>query len=120
MKKLLIISLVLVACIAAKAEAWTDANGTVWSFSYSSWNGNKATITGISGTIPKDLEIPSTVYIDETAYNVTSIGGSAFKDRANLTSVTIPENVTSIGYQAFDGCLNLASVTIPESISVII
>ncbi len=117
MKKLLIIFLVLVACTAAKAETWTDTNGTRWSF-YTS-DGNKVTITSISGTIPANLVIPSAVYIDETAYTVTSIGGSAFKDCTNFTSVTIPDGVTSIGSRAFWGCTNLASVTIPESVTTI-
>lgn len=119
MKKLLIISLVLVACIAAKAASWTDTNGTVWSFDYSSWDGNKATITSVSGTIPANLVIPSAVYIDETAYTVTSIGYSVFKDRINLISVTIPDDVTNIGDMAFRGCVNLASVTIPDGVTAI-
>ncbi len=118
MKKLLIIFLVLVACIAAKADTWTDTNGTVWSFY--TWDGNKATITsGISGTIPANLVIPSTVYIGETPYTVTLIGGGAFRECETITSVTIPDGVTSIESEAFSGCANLATITIPDGVTSI-
>ena len=48
--------------ISMSAESWTDANGTAWNFSTS---GENATVTGISGTIPNELMIPSTVYIGD-------------------------------------------------------
>ena len=51
--------------------------------------------------------------------SVTSIGGNAFSDCVNLTSVTIPNSVTSIGSGAFEGCRGLTSVTIPNSVTSI-
>ena len=51
--------------------------------------------------------------------SVTSIGGTAFYDCRNLTSVTIPDSVTSIGYGAFSHCDSLTSVTIPDSVTSI-
>ena len=47
---------------------------------------------------------------------VTSIGGYAFYDCANLTDVVIPDSVTSIGSNAFYGCATLAGIVIPDSV----
>ena len=47
---------------------------------------------------------------------VTRIGNSAFKDRTELTSVTIPDGVTYIVDCAFFGCTSLETVTIPNSV----
>ena len=51
--------------------------------------------------------------------DITLIGESAFYERLNLTSVTIPNSVTSIGDYAFEGCTRLTSVTIPDSVTTI-
>ena len=49
--------------------------------------------------------------------SITSIESSAFKDCAELASITIPNTVTSIGYYAFYGCEALKSITIPVSVT---
>lgn len=62
-----------------------------------------------SGAVPwynRRKEITSTVISDQ----VTSIGGWAFYDCANLTSVTIPTNVTIIGESAFCNCTSLTDI----------
>ena len=41
---------------------------------------------------------------------ITGVGGAAFENCGNLTSVTIPSSVTDIGYAAFEGCGRLTSV----------
>ena len=43
-------------------------------------------------------------------HTVSGIGGTAFANKTNLTSVTIPNTVTSISDEAFKGCINLKSV----------
>ncbi len=50
---------------------------------------------------------------------VTSIGSSAFINRINLRSITIPDSVTSIGNSAFSGCDGLSSVIIPDNVTSI-
>ena len=50
---------------------------------------------------------------------ITTIGGYAFRDCSNLTSVTIPNSITTIGVAAFADCSALTSVTIPNSVTTI-
>ena len=49
---------------------------------------------------------------------VTSIGGYAFSECKNLTSITIPEGVTRIEDGVFSGC-GLRSITIPKGVTSI-
>ena len=115
--------LALFVSITVSAYTWTDANGTEWSFTVS---GSNATLYNwtetpcISGTIPNDLTIPTTVYIDESPYTVTSIGNYAFYRCTSLTSITIPDAVTSIGEAAFNLCSNLTSITFPDGLRSIV
>ena len=51
--------------------------------------------------------------------SVTSIGDYAFYNCTGLTSITIPNSVTSIGIAAFFNCANLNNVVIPESVTYI-
>ena len=48
---------------------------------------------------------------------VTKIGENAFRDRTELTSVTIPDSVKYIFGRAFSGCTSLETVTIPNSVT---
>ena len=64
-----------------------------------------------------NVVIPSSVEYNGNSYSVTSIGGSAFGDCTDLTSVTIPDGVTSIEKFAFLNCSSLTSVTIPNSVT---
>ena len=51
--------------------------------------------------------------------SVTTIGSSAFSGCGSLTSIIIPDSVTSIGDGAFHGCTGLANITIPDSVTTI-
>ena len=51
--------------------------------------------------------------------SVISIGGAAFYNCDNLSTVLIPDSVTTIGDMAFYDCYSLTSVVIPDSVSSI-
>lgn len=57
-----------------------------------------------------------TIPNEANGYKVVAIGGRAFYECGDLTSVHIPNSVTSIEYRAFDKCFNLANITIPNSV----
>ena len=64
------------------------------------------------GTMPSNTKI-------DIKEGTTQIGGYAFSDCSDLTSITIPNSVTSIGKSAFNGCSDLTSITIPNSVTSI-
>ncbi len=77
-------------------------------------NSGAITITGYTGS-GGAVTIPSMI----TGLPVTTIGASAFRAHASVTSVTIPPSVTSIGEGAFYRCTGLTSVWIPFSVTSI-
>ena len=81
-------------------------------------SGTTATVTQV-GDYSGDIVIPESITFENSKYNVTRIGNSAFEKCSSLTSVTIPNSVTSIGDWAFDECSGLTSVTIPNSVTSI-
>ena len=62
-----------------------------------------------------DVTIPATI----GSKAVSVIGESAFADRDDLTSITIPNGVKVIDRQAFCCCTSLENVTIPKSVTMI-
>ena len=58
-------------------------------------------ISGFSGQI----DIPSTLSVDGTTFNVTCVGDQSFFMCESLNSISIPESVTTIGEKAFEGCM---------------
>ena len=93
--------LLLTASVRAQDYTYTNSAGQI-------------TITGYTGA-GGAVAIPATI----TGLPVTTIGGRAFYNNTNLTSVTIPNSVTSIRGSAFESCTSLTSVTIPNSVTSI-
>ena len=87
-------------------------------FSFGDWNEAEKTVTltAISRASSGTVEIPATVAKDGVTYKVTAIGPEACKNRANITSVTIPASVRSIGNWAFKGT-GLTSATVPATVT---
>ena len=75
-----------------------------------------ATIVG-GGNYSGDVEISSTIVVNDKTYTLTSISDGAFQNNTNITSVSIPESVTTIGANAFNGCSNLGNVNVGKSVS---
>ncbi len=73
-------------------------------------------IRGIGGDAFCDCIDLTSVTIPD---NVMSIGSYAFWNCSGLTNVTIGSNVACIGSSAFDGCTGLPSVNIPDSVTSI-
>ena len=125
MKKLSIFLLALFASAGITQAAIVDGScgdNLTWSLNTKD---NTLTITG-SGEMT-NWSVNSAPWYDYKSYikyvslpdGLTSIGGYAFRDCTDLTSVTIPNSVTSIGRYAFTGCSGLTSVTIPNSVTSI-
>lgn len=74
------------------------------------------TVIGIGTCTDDEVVIPA-VHSDGKA--ITTIGGYAFLDCINITSVIIKCGITSIGGRAFDGCNALQTIEIPDSITTI-
>ncbi len=66
-----------------------------------------------------DVVIPEQVTYDGEIYSVTSITAGAFRQCAELTSISIPTSIVSIGDGAFDGCKGLTKLTIPTSVKTL-
>lgn len=60
----------------------------------------------------KSADVPDTVIINKTEYQVVQIAARAFANSTKLKSVTIGANVSSIGTKAFYKCKKLKTVTI--------
>ena len=66
-----------------------------------------------------NIVIPEEVTFMNRTRKVTSIDNYAFRQCAELSSVTIPNSVTSIGEYAFSYCIGLTSITIPSNVKFI-
>ncbi len=80
-------------------------------FEYESAGSKKITIIGYNGT-DTAVTIPGTI----DGNTVVKVGGWAFANNKNITSVSIPASVTEIGTYAFKGCTGLSSVSIASGV----
>ena len=58
-----------------------------------------------------DITIPNIVVSGSNSYEVTEIGGGAFRGNKNLTAVVIPTSIRSIRGYSFYGCTALKNIT---------
>ena len=61
--------------------------------------------------------IPETYTDTEGTKPVTIIGGYAFEDNTNLTSITFPSSLKEISDGVFSGCSNLAEINLPNGLT---
>ena len=118
----LIVTLLLCVCGLFACDKQNGNTGNVgqqeqqidWNLVYTC-NGSEITgLTEYGKTLTK-LVIPEKI----NGQKITSLGKSAFRDCASLTSVEIGSGVTSIGEDVFHSCNSLTSVTIPNSVTSI-
>ena len=110
---------VLIATVAALASVvvmtadGADSASTDDGLSYTIM-GDSAFVSGYSGTSPI-VNIPSTVTIDGTKYNVIGINDRVFSNNSNVVEIIIPESIQIIGNSAIYSCSNLKYVSIMGS-----
>jgi len=110
-KMLFLLALMTVLAVTANAQQYDPESD----FSVSPLNGGKSLrITGYKGS-KRTVSIPPAI----NGVPVTSIGDSAFSNRASLTRINIPNSVTSIGNEAFYRCTSLTRITTRNSVTSI-
>ena len=96
---------------APQSAAVLSASSTVVTYAVTGGNLYFDTSTGAI-TYCDNSVTEATIPSEINGVAVTSIGGSAFWDCTNLTSVTIPSSVTSIGHATFWDCTSLNSINV--------
>ncbi len=113
MKK--VISLFLSIAILIISLPFVCAVNSYGDFYYTENDDGTVTVTSFNNRTGTVAEIPS--QINEKP--VTAIGSNAFKNRASLKEVTIPDTVTVIGSYAFYGCHKLTGVVMGKGEKVL-
>ena len=109
-RRLFTVILSFVACLA-----YSQTTVTFDGLNYSLDSDNKTAKVIQTNPVPDQVEIPSTIIVDDIKYTVTELENTFVKCE-NLISVTIPSTVTKIGNEAFYGCTSLNSIEIPNSV----
>lgn len=81
-------------------------------------NNKKAFVVGANQSIIS-APIAGNIMFNSISYPVVEITQSAFANKTNLTSVTIPSSITTIGAGAFLNCGKLSSINIPDNVEII-
>ena len=98
MKKQLLLFMFMLVPMLASADA-VEINGIYYNLVAKVQQAEVAKKT--SGYYTGSVVIPEKVTYEGVEYNVTSIGGSAFQNCTDLTSITLPNSLTSIGKYSF-------------------
>ncbi len=80
---------------------------------------NEVEVTNGNIAYEGDVNIPPTVTIQGTTYDVVGIGYRAFYGQGNVTSITLPASITYIGEEAFYNADKLQTIDIPEKVKSI-
>lgn len=116
-KKILTAATLAAGCCFAYGGAWTDPDSKlIWSYDHEGGS-DGLVLTGLLGTCPENLVIPSDIPIVQmvgneavtNAYFVEALQGVC-KNRTNVKSVVIPPMVASLTNGTFAGCTSLESV----------
>ena len=70
------------------------------------------TVTKAKNKKVKKINVPDTVKLGSSTYQITAVANNAFKNYKQATSAKLGKNVQSIGKNAFAGCARLKAVTI--------
>ena len=73
-------------------------------------NNMTATLKTITGFTDRVLFLPSTVVIDDVEYTITAIGDLALNGNAYIEELIVPYTVETIGDSAFKNCASLTTV----------
>ena len=96
-------------------KADTDAQGT-----QDTETSTAKDASDLDGSAQTECAIRPDASIEEAlAVFGDSIPANAFKDRADLTHVTLPSQITQIGKGAFSGCTGLITLRLPEGLKSI-
>ena len=111
----------LLSMFGAKAYAYDiavkNADDVLIYYNYIN-DGNELEVSSKgSNSYSGNVFIPKSITYNGETLRVTKIGGYAFSECRDLTSVTIPNGVTIIGVVAFYRCEWLTSITIPNSVT---
>ena len=127
LKKMLIVSLLVLCALAGRSESITIGDFT-YSYSLSTKEGSITKYNGSSENvvIPSTFSVPET-YRDSdgethTRYHtikVVAIGSSVFEKNIAIRSVTFARNLKSIGGRTFSGCTNLTEISSIEGMKSI-
>ncbi len=80
---------------------------------------NEVEVTNGNIAYEGDVNIPPTVTIQGTTYDVVGVGYRAFYSQGNVTSITLPASITYIGEEAFYNADKLQTIDIPEKVKSI-
>lgn len=100
------------AVLAYKDSKWGEYFTKI--YSYITYRQTSSNTVEVVNAVPVGgkITIPSTVFSEDSHYNVTGIADSAFYGQDTLVSISLPSSIQYIGNNAFNGCTNLRDVNI--------